>query len=84
MAEFPFRDDQPRWVQIRDIIAARISDGTYRRGARVPGIRDITQEFGVAATTAHKTLVALREDGKIYTVRGMGSFAGPPPEVKGP
>lgn len=74
------RDDAPRWRQVRDIITERIRSGRYRRGSRVPSERDLQQEFGIAGTTAHKVLAALRDDGLIYTERGMGSFVGPPPE----
>ncbi|WP_327105135.1 GntR family transcriptional regulator [Nonomuraea glycinis] len=80
MAEL--RDDQPRWRQVRDIIAARIASGLYKPGQRVPGERDLQQEFGIAGTTAHKVLVKLREDGLIYTERGMGSFVAPPPDAE--
>jgi DNA-binding GntR family transcriptional regulator len=76
-----FRDDQPRWRQVRDIIAARIEAGTYKPGYRVPGERDLQQEFGIAGTTAHKVLVALRKDGLVYTERGMGSFVSPRPDA---
>ncbi|MFD2348687.1 hypothetical protein ACFSTC_03665 [Nonomuraea ferruginea] len=36
------------------------------------------QEFGIARMTAHKAMRALREEGTIYTVRGMGSFVSSP------
>lgn len=80
MAEL--RDDAPRWRQVRDIIKQRIISGRYRPGSRVPSERDLQQEFGIAGTTAHKVLRALREEGLIYTEKGMGSFVGPRTEDK--
>jgi GntR family transcriptional regulator len=73
-------EDQPRWRQVRDILKERIASGRYRPGSRVPSERDLTQEFGIAATTAHKVLAALREEGLIRTERGMGSFVVRPEE----
>lgn len=75
MAEL--REDAPRWRQVRDIIKERIISGRYRPGTRVPSERDLQQEFGIAGTTAHKVLRALREEGLIYTEKGMGSFVSP-------
>ncbi|MEO3792744.1 GntR family transcriptional regulator [Nonomuraea sp. B10E15] len=73
-----FREDQPRWQQVAQVIRERIAEGTYRPGSRVPSENDLMQEFGIARMTAHKTMRALREEGSIYTVRGMGSFASIP------
>ncbi|WP_165781511.1 hypothetical protein [Streptosporangium minutum] len=36
------------------------------------------QEFGIARMAAHKVMKALRAEGSIHTVRGLGSFAGQP------
>lgn len=73
-----FREDQPRWHQVAQVIRERITAGTYRPGSRVPSENDLMQEFGIARMTAHKVMRALREEGAIYTVRGMGSFVSPP------
>ncbi|MCA2227607.1 GntR family transcriptional regulator [Nonomuraea aurantiaca] len=73
-----FREDQPRWQQAAQVIRERIAAGVYRPGSRVPSENDLMQEFGIARMTAHKAMRALREEGAIYTVRGMGSFVSPP------
>ncbi|MEU8251056.1 GntR family transcriptional regulator [Nonomuraea sp. NPDC048916] len=73
-----FREDQPKWQQVAQAIRERIAAGAYRPGSRVPSENDLMQEFGIARMTAHKVMRALREEGAIYTVRGMGSFVSPP------
>ncbi|MFI9559809.1 GntR family transcriptional regulator [Nonomuraea endophytica] len=73
-----FREDQPRWQQVAAVLRQRIGDGIYRPGSRVPSENDLMQEFGIARMTAHKVMRALREEGAIYTVRGMGSFVSQP------
>ncbi|MEU0565181.1 winged helix-turn-helix domain-containing protein [Nonomuraea sp. NPDC005983] len=79
-----FRHDRPRWEQVADVIRERITAGVYRPGARVPSENDLMQEFGIARMTAHKVMRALREEGTIYTVRGLGSFVSQPSDTKPP
>ncbi|MFD5786848.1 GntR family transcriptional regulator [Streptomyces sp. NPDC127037] len=67
-------ETRPKWRQVADILRARIADGTYPPGARVPSVVAITEEFGIAIVTAQKALKALREEGSIRTEVGMGSY----------
>ncbi|MGW7477081.1 GntR family transcriptional regulator [Nonomuraea muscovyensis] len=79
-----FRHDRPRWEQVADVIRERIAAGVYRPGSRVPSENDLMQEFGIARMTAHKVMRALREEGTIYTVRGLGSFVSQLSDTKPP
>ncbi|MFE7624299.1 GntR family transcriptional regulator [Streptomyces sp. NPDC057509] len=73
-------ETRPKWRQVADILRARIADGTYPTGSRVPSVVAITEEFGIAIVTAQKALKALREEGSIRTEVGMGSYVtGRPP-----
>ncbi|MED7827315.1 GntR family transcriptional regulator [Streptomyces chiangmaiensis] len=67
-------EDRPKWEQIADVIRQRIADGTYPPRSRVPSVQQLVNETGVAVDTAQKVLANLREEGVIYTVRGLGSF----------
>ena len=67
-------EDRPKWEQIADVIRQRITDGTYPPRSRVPSVQQLVAETGVAVDTAQKTLANLREEGAIYTVRGLGFF----------
>ncbi len=64
MAEIDMASDVPRWVQIAEILRARIADGTYPARERVPSVLALQDEFGVATATAQKSLKALRPTGK--------------------
>ncbi len=66
--------DRPKWEQIADVIKQRIQDGTYPPRTRVPSVQQIVEETGVAVDTAQKVMTRLRQEGVIYTVRGLGSF----------
>ncbi|WP_230686363.1 TetR/AcrR family transcriptional regulator C-terminal domain-containing protein [Catellatospora vulcania] len=65
--EAPFR-------QIVGQIRAQIDGGQLRPGDRVPSARQITAEWGVAIATATKVLAALRAEGLVEAVRGVGTI----------
>ncbi|CAM5545276.1 GntR family transcriptional regulator [Streptomyces abikoensis] len=72
-----FVPDIPRWRQVADVIRQRIKDGTYPPRSRVPSVNQLTEEFGIAAMTAHKVHRGLRAEGLIYTEPGLGSYVAP-------
>ncbi|MEV4354076.1 GntR family transcriptional regulator [Nonomuraea sp. NPDC049625] len=72
-----WRLNQPKWVQVANIIKERIASGDYPVDTPVPSEHQIVQEFGVARGTARKVLQRLQEEGVIYAVRGLGSFVSP-------
>lgn len=69
-----FRANQHVWIQLTDILRARILDGTYPADKPMPGELAISQEFGIARNTVRKALGALREEGLVYTVAQLGTF----------
>lgn len=77
-----FVADVPRWRQVAEVIRQRIADGTYPPRTRVPSVIQLTTEFGIAQATAQKVLRALREEGRIYTEPGLGSFVTELPKPK--
>lgn len=48
---------------------------TYPPGSQVPGIVELSAEFGIAASTAQKALAHLRDTGEVRTELGLGPFA---------
>lgn len=74
-----FVPDQPRWRQVANVVRARIADGTYPPRSRVPSVVQLTEEFGIAATTGQKVHRQLRAEGLIYTEPGLGSFVAEKP-----
>lgn len=65
---------RPVWRQVSAAITARIADGTYPVGARVPSVVELASEFGIAASTAQKALAHLKAEGLIRAEVGLGSF----------
>ncbi|MCX5312834.1 GntR family transcriptional regulator [Streptomyces sp. NBC_00154] len=56
------------------VITARIANGAYPVGGKVPSVVELSTEFGIAASTAQKALTHLKAEGLIRTEVGLGSF----------
>lgn len=56
-----------QWRQVLVILRARLDDGTYPSGGRIPAIVDLSHEFGVSVTTVRKALDALKQEGLLVT-----------------
>ena len=70
---------RPIWRQIAGIVQARIEDGTYPAGSRVPSVVELSAEFEVAASTAQKVLAHLKEEGWVRAEVGLGTFVSDQP-----
>jgi GntR family transcriptional regulator len=67
----------PVYVQLADILRARIESGQLIPDRPVPSESQLQQEFGVARGTARKAIAVLREQGLVVTVKGRGSYVSP-------
>jgi AcrR family transcriptional regulator len=68
----------PPYARIAAEIREQISSGVLRPGDRVPSTRQITERWGVAMATATKVLTALRQEGLVRAMPGVGTVvAGP-------
>ncbi|HEX4256435.1 MAG TPA: TetR/AcrR family transcriptional regulator C-terminal domain-containing protein [Streptosporangiaceae bacterium] len=82
--------DGPPYARIAAELRAQIERGELRPGQRVPSTREITGRWGVAMATATKVLAALRQDGLVHPVPGVGTVVsdtatGPPrPPARSP
>lgn len=65
--------DGPPYARIAAELRAQIERGELRPGQRVPSTREITGRWGVAMATATKVLAALRQDGLVHPVPGVGT-----------
>lgn len=74
---------RPIWRQVAAVIVARIDDGTYPAGSRIPSVVELSTEFGVAASTAQKVLAHLKEEGLVRAEVGLGTFVADQPPVEG-
>ncbi|MFJ6566684.1 GntR family transcriptional regulator [Streptomyces sp. NPDC091292] len=71
------------FVQIADDIQARILRGELQPGARLPGERELAEQYQVAYGTARRVIQELRDRGLAQTVPSKGTFIVEPPASKG-
>ena len=67
----------PVYVQVANILRARLESGELLPDRPVPSESQLQQEFGVARGTARKAIGVLREEGLVVTVMGRGSYVNP-------
>lgn len=70
------------FMQIADVLAERIEDGTYPPDGRLPAEPELVAEFGAARESVRRAIRELRERGLIETVAGKGSYVLPENERK--
>ncbi|MCX4720019.1 GntR family transcriptional regulator [Streptomyces virginiae] len=68
----------PKWKDIADEIAAKISSGEYAPGDRLPKIEDLAREGKGSKTTVHAAYKALEADGLVTSSRGHGTVVRAP------
>ena len=68
------RGPVPVWRQLAGILKTRIETGEYAPGMPVPSITRLAAEHGLAEGTVRKALDALKEEGYLTGVPGLGTF----------
>jgi GntR family transcriptional regulator len=69
--------DVPVYVQLADILRARIESGELAPRRPVPSKRTLMQDYGVAGGTIDKAIAILRAEGLVRTVVGRGIYVVP-------
>lgn len=65
---------QPLSAQIRDDLSARIRSGVFKVGDKIPSLRALAEEFGVAELTVHSAIRELQHAGILESSTGRGTF----------
>lgn len=64
----------PLYIQVRNAIAERISQGEWKPGVLIPNERALAQAFGVSSGTMRKALDLLEYEGTLTRKQGRGTF----------
>ena len=62
------------YQQVKDHIARKIQDGSWKSGDRLPSENELVLQFGISRMTVNRALRELAEQGRIVRVAGVGSF----------
>lgn len=66
-------DPAPAYVQIERCIRLLVADGALRPGQRLPSVRGLAEQLGLAANTVARAYAALAGDGIVDSRAGAGS-----------
>lgn len=68
----------PYYIQIYNVLKDRIDIGIYKENSMLPSENELVEEFGVTRLTVRNSIKRLKDEGKIYTLKGKGSFVNCP------
>jgi len=74
-------DRTPPYQQIRAAVLAALATGELRPGDRLPTVRQLAGDLGVAPGTVQRAYAELEEDGAVESKGRRGTFARTPAEV---
>src|ERR1700694_3362137 len=61
-------------AEIELVLEARIRDGHYAEGSRIPTVRELAEQLGVNKNTVARAYQALERKGYLELTRGRGAF----------
>lgn len=67
--------EEPLYLQLAALLREQINSGELAR--RVPSVKTLTEQYGIAQGTAERALAMLREEGLIRSRQGRGHFVVP-------
>jgi DNA-binding GntR family transcriptional regulator len=67
-------DSRAPYLQVADDLRKAIVSRELTAGAKLPSVRELAAQYGVANMTVQNGLRLLRDEGLIYGVPGRGSF----------
>ncbi len=73
MTRHEWKEDQPIYRQITEILLFQIMDGTFPEGEMLPSVRQIADDYGVSPLTAAKVVKELAKQNLTVKRRGIGS-----------
>lgn len=71
---YQWKDNQPIYRQLRELVVARIMDGSFKEGEPVPSVRQVATDYQVNHITVSKAYQELVELGLLTKRRGLGMY----------
>ncbi len=72
--EFNFDNERPIYIQLVELIRVEIVSGKFKKGERIPSVRELALMMKVNPNTMQKALNELENQKLIYTERTNGKF----------
>lgn len=65
---------EPVYLQLADILRARIARGDWAPGRRIASESDLVQEYGLSRGSVRRAVAVLAGTGEVFTVPQRGTF----------
>lgn len=72
--EYIFDNERPIYIQLVEMIRIDIVSGKFKKGQRLPSVRELALAMKVNPNTMQKALATLEEEKLIYTERTNGKY----------
>lgn len=72
--EFSFDNERPIYIQLVELIRIEIVSGKFKKGERIPSVRELALMMKVNPNTMQKALNELENQKLIYTERTNGKY----------
>ncbi len=72
--EYIFDNERPIYIQLVEMIRTYIVSGKFKKGERLPSVRELALAMKVNPNTMQKALVELENEKLIYTERTNGKY----------
>ena len=71
---YQWKDNQPIYRQLRELVVKRIMDGSFEEGEAIPSVRQVAADYQVNHLTVGKAYQELVEVGLLERRRGLGMY----------
>lgn len=72
--EYVFDNERPIYIQLVEMIRVDIVSGKFKKGQKLPSVRELALMMKVNPNTMQKALVELEDEKLIYTERTNGKY----------
>lgn len=72
--EYVFDNERPIYIQLVEIIRVDIVSGKFKKGQKLPSVRELALIMKVNPNTMQKALTTLEDEKLIYTERTNGKY----------
>jgi DNA-binding GntR family transcriptional regulator len=62
------------YLVVADRLHERIATGEFAPGSKLPAVKDLAAQYGVAPNTVGSAIRHLRDQGLVYTQQGRGTY----------
>ena len=72
--EYAFDNERPIYIQLVEMIRIDIVSGKFKKGQKLPSVRELALMLKVNPNTMQKALVEIEDEKLIYTERTNGKY----------